>query len=120
MRAKLALVEQARAQKDEALRAHVAEIRSMLAEWQSGRERQSRFQRELIPLASERSEAALAAYRGGKASLADVLAGRRNELDVRLQTLQLEADTARLWAQLNFLFPDDRLTDHRFLNKDLK
>jgi len=34
-----------------------------------------------------------------------VLTARRNELDVRLAQLQLEADTAKLWAQLNFLFP---------------
>ena len=118
--AKLALVDQARALKVDALRAHVAEIRSMLIEWQSGRDRQNRYQRELIPLAGERTEAALAAYRGGKASLPDVLAGRRNEIDVRLQALQLEADTARLWAQLNFLFPSDGLTDHRFPTKDVQ
>ncbi len=37
--------------------------------------------------------------------LAEVLAARRSELDVRLSGLQLEADTARLWAELNFLFP---------------
>jgi hypothetical protein len=38
--------------------------------------------------------------------LTDALAARRGEIDVRLQALQLEADTARLWAQLNFLFPE--------------
>jgi hypothetical protein len=27
---------------------------------------------------------------------------------VRIQALQLQADTARLWAQLNFLTPDVR------------
>ena len=45
------------------------------------------------------------AYRGGKAMLTEVLAARRAEIDVRLLALQLEADTARLWAQLNFLLP---------------
>ncbi|MFX4921872.1 hypothetical protein ABTC28_19130, partial [Acinetobacter baumannii] len=45
------------------------------------------------------------AYRGGKASLAELLAARRNEIDVRQQALQLQMETARLWAQLNFLFP---------------
>ena len=104
---KLALVEQAKAERDEALRAHIAETRSMIDEWQNGRERIARYRRELIPLANERSTAALAAYRGGKAGLNDVLTARRNELDVRLQALQLEVDTAHLWAQLNFLFPEN-------------
>ena len=52
-------------------------------------------------------EAAIAAYRGRKSDLGTVLAARRNEIDVRTQTLQLEMDTARVWAQLNFLLPDD-------------
>ena len=68
--------------------------------------------RELLPLAAERTQAALAAYRGGKASVIDVLLARRNEIDVRIQALQLQTDTARLWAQLNFLFPDDGVSTH--------
>ena len=106
--AKLALVEQARAERDEMLRAHVAETRALIDEWENGHERQARYQRELIPLASARTEAALDAYRAGKSSLADVLAARRNDIDVRIQALQLAADTARVWAQLNHLFPTVR------------
>lgn len=102
---KLALVAQARAEREERLREHVAETSTMINEWQNGRERHARYERELIPLANQRILAALTAYRGGKASLPDVLAARRNAIDVRLQALQLEADTARVWAQLNFLFP---------------
>ncbi|MFX8653125.1 TolC family protein, partial [Acinetobacter baumannii] len=59
---------------------------------------------ELIPLAIQRSQATLGAYRGGKASLTELLAARRNETDVRLQALELQAESARLWAQLNFIF----------------
>ncbi|MFZ6639980.1 TolC family protein [Undibacterium sp. TC4M20W] len=109
---KLAMVEQAKAERDETLRAHVAETRAMIEEWQSGLERSSRYERELIPLAKERTQATLGAYRGGKSSLPDLLATRRNEIDVRLQALQLQADTARLWAQLNFLFPADGQGNH--------
>jgi outer membrane protein TolC len=104
--AKLAMLEQARAQREDMLRAHVAEVRAMVNEWENGRERRARYERELVPLSKERTQAVLTAYRGSKASLMDVLAARRNEIDVRMQALQLEAETARLWAQLNFLFPD--------------
>lgn len=104
---KLAMVEQVRAEREEMLRQHVAETRLMINEWENNRERLARFTRELIPLANQRTAAAIAAYRGGKTSLTDVLAARRNEIDVRLQALQLEADTARLWAQLDFLSPSN-------------
>jgi len=104
--ARLAEADQARAEYDELLRVHQAEIRAMLIEWQTDRNRVSRYVSDLIPLAEERSAALLAAYRGGKATLQDVLAGRRAELDTRLSALQLEAETARLWAQLKFFSKD--------------
>jgi outer membrane protein TolC len=109
---KLATADQARAQREDMLRAHVAETRAMLAEWQNGRERRARYERELVPLAGERTATTLAAYRGGKASLMDVLVARRNEIEVRMQVLQLAADTARLWARLNFLIPTDEGLRH--------
>jgi outer membrane protein TolC len=106
--AKLAMVEQAKAQREDMLRAHVAEVRAMVNEWENGRERRARYDRELVPLSKERTQAALTAYRGGKAALVEVLSARRNEIEVRMQAVQLEAETARLWAQLNFLLPDAR------------
>jgi outer membrane protein TolC len=101
--AKLAMAAQARAQREEAVRQHVAEVRAMALEWESNRGRLARYEGEIIPLARGRAEAAVAAYRGGKSGVSEVLAARRGELDARLQALQLEAETARLWAQLNFL-----------------
>ncbi len=106
------MAEQAKAQREEALRAHIGEVSAMSAEWENDRERLARYERELIPLAKDRTQAALTAYAGGKSSLTDLLLARRNEIDVRLQAVQLEMETARLWAQLNFLFPDDDATNH--------
>jgi outer membrane protein TolC len=110
--AKLAMLDQARAEREDMLRAHVAEVRAMIAEWENDRERYARYEREILPLATERTQATLSAYRGAKASIADVLVARRGEIDVRLQALQLEMDTARVWAQLNFLFPDTGASVH--------
>jgi outer membrane protein TolC len=103
--AKLALVERARAEREETVRMHEAETRSMLQEWRSNRERLLRYDGALIPLAGERTRAAIAAYRGGAAMLAAVLDARRGEIDMRIERLRLEMDTARLWAQINFLVP---------------
>ena len=104
---RLAMVEQTRAQRDDLLRAHVAEVRSMIREWESDRERLTRYRAELIPLASERTRATLAAFRGGKSNLTDLILARRNEIDLRIQSLQIEMEAARLWAQLNFLYPEE-------------
>jgi len=103
--AKLALVEQARAEREEASRMHAAEALAMLQEWQSNRERLERYDSALVPLASERMRAALAAYRGGGATLASVLEARRMEIDTRLERLRLEMDAARLWARITYLVP---------------
>ena len=110
--AKLAMLDQARAEREDMVRAHAAEVRTMIAEWENGRERRARYVREVLPLATERTQATLASYRGAKASITDVLLARRNEIDMRLQALQLEMDTARLWAQLNFLFPGSDAATH--------
>lgn len=104
--AKLALVDQARAIREDALRAHVAEVTVMLDEWQNGRERLVLYADALVPLARERTAASLAAYRGGKGALADVLSARRNELDVRRSALDLEREVARRWAEMRFLGGD--------------
>jgi len=110
--ARLAMAEQARAQREEALRAHIGEVSAMSTEWENGRERLARYERELVPLARERTQAALTAYLGGKSNLADLLLARRNEIDVRMAAVQLEMERALLWAQLNFLFPDNVATAH--------
>jgi outer membrane protein TolC len=104
--AKLAMLDQARAERDDMVRAHIAEVRTMISEWQNDRERSARYEREVLPLAADRTQATLSAYRGAKATITDVLVARRNEIDLRLQALQLDSDAARLWAQLDFLLPE--------------
>jgi outer membrane protein TolC len=103
--AKLALVEQVRAERDEATRAHLAEATVMLQEWQGNRERLSRYEKALIPLANERTRAVLTAYRANTGTLAAVLEARRAEIDTRMERIRLDMDTARLWAQLHYLIP---------------
>ena len=105
--AKLAEAEQAKAEREEMLRSHIAETRVAINEWENGRERLRRYRNELRPLAHQRTEATLAAYRGGKSALPDVLAAHRSEIDLLLQIVQLQADTAQRWAKLNYLFPDE-------------
>ena len=58
------------------LRAHTAEVRAMIAEWENDRERRSRHERGAATAGDgTRQQATLAAYRGAKASITDVLHG---------------------------------------------
>ncbi len=107
--AKQAQVSEAQARFDDMLRSHEAEVRGLLNDWQNGKERVARFNSQLVPTAQQRSQAALTSYRSGKSDLATVLAARRDEIDIRMQALTLEQETARLWAQLNYLIPDTTL-----------
>lgn len=105
--ARLAMVDEVKARYQDMLRSHESEVRGWLNDWQTGKERVARYRSELIPTTHQRSEAALTAYRTAKGDLAGALAARRDEIDARLQALTLEMETARSWAQLNFLAPDD-------------
>ncbi|MDQ6620669.1 MAG: TolC family protein [Pseudomonadota bacterium] len=100
--AKIAQVEQVRAQREDSLRMHVVEVSTMLQEWQSARERRMRYDEMLIPLAKERTRGALTAYRSGSAPFAPLLEARRNEIDVRIESLRLDMEAAKAWAELTY------------------
>ena len=71
----------------------------------SDRERLTRYDNSLLPLANERTRASITAYRGNAGTLTAVLEARRAEIDTRVERLRLEMGAARLWAQLNYLVP---------------
>jgi outer membrane protein TolC len=106
--AKLASVAQLRAEREDAVRAQVAETRTMLQEWRSNRARLKGYDESILPLTIERTRAAIATYRGGVAAggtLSAVLEARRSEVESRIERLRLDMETARLWAQLHYLTP---------------
>ena len=105
--AKLLIAGQMQAQREEALREHVAETQSWLQEWQGNQQRMAHYDSTLVPLAAERTRAALAGYRGGGSALAAVLEARRMEIDTRMDRLRLEMETAVRWAQLEYLLPPE-------------
>jgi outer membrane protein TolC len=111
--AKLATLDQLRAQREEETRMHAAEAKSMLRQWRANRDRTRRYEQSLTPLAADRTRAALAAYRGASGTLSSVLEARRAQVDVQLEQLRLELETARLWAQINYLIPAGHAQEHR-------
>ncbi|MBC7779358.1 MAG: TolC family protein [Proteobacteria bacterium] len=107
--ARLAGIEQARAEREEALRERAAETLGWVLQWQGNRDRLAHYDGTLIPLAAARTQAAIAAYRGGTAPLTAVLEGRRIEIETRLERLRLESETATLWAEVEYLIPAEYL-----------
>lgn len=96
-------IEQVEASREDARRMHEAEIRGELAAWETAKDRLARVEQQLLPLARERTQATLAAYRGGRGDLTAVLQARANEIETRLVHIQQQAELGRAWANLNFL-----------------
>ncbi len=107
--ARLAEVDQARAMRENARRMHEAEVRGWFADFDTAGRRIERFERVLLPLARERSSAALAAYRGGRGELGPVLEAERAITETELGLNQVLAERARAWANLNYLYPQGAL-----------
>jgi outer membrane protein TolC len=103
--ARLATAEKMRAEREEETRSHVADAKALLQAWQANRQRLERYASGLMPLASERTAAMTTAYRGGTGTLGAVLDARIAETDARIRYLELELETANLWAELNYLVP---------------
>lgn len=103
--ASLAQVDRARAQREEARRAYEAQVRMLVVDWETWDRRAGRFEQVLIPLARERAEAALAAYRGGKGGLAGVIEARRAQAESRIGLNNALLERGRAWAGLSFLAP---------------
>jgi outer membrane protein TolC len=100
---KLALVRAKEAERDAEVRMHTAEIRSELAQWRQGRERLKNYTTELLPLARDRSRAAIASYGAGRSDLRVAIDALTQEINTQLEYVQLEGSVASAWAALHFL-----------------
>ena len=89
----------------DALRKHRAEVRTNVDDWRDLQARLARYDQQLLPQAQMRIDAALADYRSGTGGLNAVLAARRSALDVALQRLALQFDSASHQVQLRYFAP---------------
>lgn len=105
--ARLAQAEALRAERAELAREHLAQAERWVESWRSGLARLTLIEREREPLARQRIEAAMGAYRGGSMPLTTVLEARRAALALRMERIDVALETARNWVQLEFLISDD-------------
>lgn len=105
---RLAELEQASALREDARRAQQAQVRGWLADFDAAARRIERFERVLLPLARDRTAAALAAYRGARGELAQVLEAERVTTETELALVEALAERAKAWANLNYLYPQEQ------------
>jgi len=101
--AKQAELRQLEAERDAELRMHTAEINQMITQWQQLGEQLGQFERELLPLARERSRAALASYRSGRGDLRLALDAYRQEIEFVVEHAALVNERGQAWAYLRYL-----------------
>jgi len=105
---KQAAVAQIEAEREDARRMHTADLRKTLAAWRSAGERARRYEHDLLPLADDRAEAALAAYRGGRGDLQASLTALDESVEQRIVYTELQNTFGQAWAVLHFAFPEER------------
>jgi len=105
--ARIAQAEALRAEREELARERRLEVESWIEAWRAGQAQLALIDRERAPLAAQRIDAALAGFRGGQSPLSAVLEARRAALALQMERIDLELQTARLWARLAFLIPQE-------------
>ena len=89
----------------DARRVQREKVAADLAAWQGDGKQVNTYRAKLLPLATDRSRTALAAYRGG-GSLQPWLEARRDEIATRVAYAQALSAWGTAWAQLAYLIPN--------------
>jgi hypothetical protein len=75
----------------------------MLTEWEQLGAQVEQYERDLLPLARERSRAALASYRSGRSDLRAALDAYQQEIEFVIEHADLVNERGRAWAFLRYL-----------------
>jgi cobalt-zinc-cadmium efflux system outer membrane protein len=94
------------AEREAVMREHLAMLEKDLAEYQRLDNAVRRQRQVLLPLASEKVDLAMAAWRGGKGELVDLVMARRELIDADLKAIALEGARQQMAAQLHFAYSD--------------
>jgi outer membrane protein TolC len=88
-------------------REHVAQVQSLVAQYQAAQTLWQRQRDDLLPLQHQRLAMLAAQYRSGQSELPALLEARRSVLDTELAANQAEREMARTWAAIQWLIPQD-------------
>lgn len=101
--ARHAELRQLEAEREAELRMHTAEIHQVLTQWEELGERARQYEQELLPLAHERSRAALASFRTGRGELRLALEAYEQESEFIIEHAELLNERGLAWAFLRYL-----------------
>lgn len=94
------------AERQDAERAQREAVRRALADWRGLQAQVERHRTQLLPLAGDRAQAALAAYAAG-GTAQPWLDARRDELEAHLMHVRHLGELGRVWASLAYLLPEE-------------
>ena len=94
------------ATREDLRRQEIAKIRADIARWNGLKRQVALHETALLPLARDRSQTALAAYRAG-GDVQNWLDAERDELDAHLSHAEHLGELGRAWAALAFLLPSE-------------
>lgn len=98
------------AERESMTREHRAILEAEVADYAALMQQLNRLQQDAVPLAQDRVDLQMAAYRSGRTDLTQVLQARRELRDIRLQAIALENQQQVLAARLHFLFENTEET----------
>lgn len=104
--ASLAQADALEAEFNEARRERLLDMERQHQNWRAALAQLQLIDRDRLPLAQQRVEAVLAAYRSGTTPLTAVLEARQAALMLAIERIDIELQAARLWAALEFLIPN--------------
>ena len=101
--AKSADLRRVQAERDSEIAMHQAELDQALVSWEELGARLQFFEREQLPLARERSRAALAAFRGDQSDLRSAIEAYQDETELLIERAQLLGERGAAWTYLRYL-----------------
>jgi cobalt-zinc-cadmium efflux system outer membrane protein len=100
--ARYAEARQIEAEREAELRMHAAEVESRIAAWEAARARIDLLESERLPLARQRSQAALAGFTAGRLPLTSLLDAHAAEIKHQRDHAELLRDLGNAWAFLRY------------------
>lgn len=92
-----------------ATRDHLAQVRTLIAQYNAAQTLWARQRDEVLPLVRRRASLLAAQYRAGQTSLPEVLDARRSMLDSELAVNQAEKEMAQRWAAIRWLIAQETM-----------
>ena len=92
------------AEREEMLRDHTAELDSALADYALLARQFERLENDSLPLAKQKVDLQLAAYRSGKGDISSLLAARREWIELQMKRIDIEGQRATVAAQLIYTY----------------